>query len=322
MKLIHKITHPILGFLNGLFRYAPRRRGAGEEDSGEMSPEEIESFAQATDTVLEEEERQMIHGVVELGETQVKEIMRPRPDMVCVQQDSTLDQIKELVKKHGHSRIPVYGESIDSITGIIYVKDLFLLPAGQRKAVKLSSLARKANFVPETKKVDELLKEFKQDKVHMAIVVDEYGGTAGLVTLEDVLEEIVGEIQDEYDKELTLEDVLEEIVGEIQDEYDKELPPIQKLDEKTYRVDAGVSIEDLNETLGTKIEEKGFETVGGFIYDLVGSVPEQGRKLEHESEGCALRLLVEKVEGQRIKTVKITITSPPEISPNKPSQDE
>jgi putative hemolysin len=301
MKLIHKITHPILGFLNGLFRYAPRRRGAGEEDSGEMSPEEIESFAQATDTVLEEEERQMIHGVVELGETQVKEIMRPRPDMVCVQQDSTLDQIKELVKKHGHSRIPVYGESIDSITGIIYVKDLFLLPAGQRKAVKLSSLARKANFVPETKKVDELLKEFKQDKVHMAIVVDEYGGTAGLVTLEDVLEEIVGEIQDEYDKEL---------------------PPIQKLDEKTYRVDAGVSIEDLNETLGTKIEEKGFETVGGFIYDLVGSVPEQGRKLEHESEGCALRLLVEKVEGQRIKTVKITITSPPEISPNKPSQDE
>ena len=266
-----------------------------------MSPEEIESFAQATDTVLEEEERQMIHGVVELGETQVKEIMRPRPDMVCVQQDSTLDQIKELVKQHGHSRIPVYGESIDSITGIIYVKDLFLLPAGQRKAVKLSSLARKANFVPETKKVDELLKEFKQDKVHMAIVVDEYGGTAGLVTLEDVLEEIVGEIQDEYDKEL---------------------PPIQKLDEKTYRVDAGVSIEDLNETLGTKIEEKGFETVGGFIYDLVGSVPEQGRKLEHESEGCALRLLVEKVEGQRIKTVKITITSPSIIPPNKLSQDE
>jgi putative hemolysin len=301
MKLVHKITYPILRFLNRLFGYAPRRREAGEEDSGEMSPEEIESFAQATDTVLEEEERQMIHGVVELGETQVKEIMRPRPDMVCVQQDSTLDQIRELVKKHGHSRIPVYGESIDSITGIIYVKDLFLLPAGQRKAVKLSSLARKANFVPETKKVDELLREFKQDKVHMAIVVDEYGGTAGLVTLEDVLEEIVGEIQDEYDKEL---------------------PPIQKLDEKTYRVDAGVSIEDLNETLGTKIKEKGFETVGGFIYDLVGSVPEQGRELEHESEGCALRLLVEKVEGQRIKTVKITITSPSIIPPNKLSQDE
>ena len=301
MKLIHKITHPILGFLNRLFRYAPKRRRAGEEDDSETTAEEIESLAQATETELEEEERQMIHGVVELGETQVKEIMRPRPDMICAQQDSTLDQIKELVKKHGHSRIPVYGESIDSITGIIYVKDLFLLPAGQRKAVKFSSVARKASFVPETKKVDELLREFKQDKVHMAIVVDEYGGTAGLVTLEDVLEEIVGEIQDEYDKEL---------------------PPIQKLDEKTYRVDAGVSIEDLNETLGTKIEEKGFETVGGFIYDLVGSVPEQGRKLEHESEGCALRLLVEKVEGQRIKTVKITITSPPEISPNKPSQDE
>jgi CBS domain containing-hemolysin-like protein len=301
MKLIHKITHPILRFLNRLLRYAPRRRGAAEEGDGEISPEEIESLTEGAENELEEEERQMIHGVVELGETQVKEIMRPRPDMICAQQDFTPDQIRELVKQHGHSRIPIYSQSIDSITGIIYVKDLFLLPAGQGKTVKLSSLARKAHFVPETKKVDELLKEFKRDKVHMAIVVDEYGGTAGLVTLEDVLEEIVGEIQDEYDKEL---------------------PPIQKLDEKTYRVDAGVSIEDLNETLGTKIEERGFETVGGFIYDLVGSVPEQGKKLEYESEECGLRLLVEKVEGQRIKTVKVTVTPPSKISPNKPSQDE
>ncbi|UCB51972.1 MAG: HlyC/CorC family transporter [Candidatus Zixiibacteriota bacterium] len=301
MKLIHKITHPILGFLNRLLRYAPRRKGAAEEGNGEMFPEEIESLTEGGENELEEEERQMIHGVVELGETQVKEIMRPRPDMICISGNAAPDQVKELVEKHGHSRIPVYDQSIDSITGIIYVKDLFLLPAGQGKTVKLSSLARKAYFVPETKKVDELLKEFKRDKVHMAIVVDEYGGTAGLVTLEDVIEEIVGEIQDEYDKEL---------------------PPIQKLDEKTYRVDAGVSMEDLNETLGTRIEEKGFETVGGFIYDLVGSVPEQGKKLEHRFEECALRLLVEKVEGQRIKTVKITVTSPSKIPPNKPSQDE
>jgi len=148
--------------------------------------------------------------------------------------------------------------------------------------------------------VDELLKEFKRDKIHMAIVVDEYGGTAGLVTLEDILEEIVGEIQDEYDEEL---------------------PPIQKLDERTYRVDAKVSIEDLNETLGTKIEEKGFETVGGFIYDLVGSVPEQGRVLEYKSAQCKLKLLIEKVEGQRIKTVKITNISPLKISPDNLSED-
>jgi putative hemolysin len=301
MRLIHKITHPVLGFLNRLLRYAPRRGRTAETGNGQISDEEIESLAEGAENQLEEEERQMIHGVVELGETQVKEIMRPRPDMVCVSGDAAPDEIKELVEKHGHSRIPVYDQSIDSITGIIYVKDLFLLSAEERKDVKLSSLARKAYFVPETKKVDELLKEFKRDKVHMAIVVDEYGGTAGLVTLEDILEEIVGEIQDEYDKET---------------------PPVEKLDEVTYRVDAGVSIEDLNDTLGTEIEEKGFETVGGFIYDLVGSVPEQGKKLDYESEECRLRLLIEKVEGQRIKTVKVTVTPPSKVSPDTSSQDE
>lgn len=293
MKLIHKISHPILKFLNHLFGYAPRRRSSGEEE-GEIPTEEIESVTQTPQMALEEEEKRMIHGVVELGETQVKEIMRPRPDVICADENSTPDQIRELVRKHGHSRIPIYKENIDSITGIIYIKDLFLQAAYHRKTTKLSSLARKAYFIPESKKVDELLKEFKKDKIHMAIVVDEYGGTAGLATLEDILEEIVGEIQDEYDKEL---------------------PPIQKLNERTYRVDAKVSIEDLNETLGTKIEEKGFETVGGFIYDLVGSVPEQGRLLEYKSAECELELLVEKVEGQRIKTVKITITSPsPQVS--------
>lgn len=301
MKLVHKISHPILRFLNHLFSYAPKRRSSVDESDDEISAEEIESLTQTTETALEEEERQMIHGVVELGETEVKEIMRPRPDMICAAENFTLDQIRELVKKHGHSRIPVYKENIDDITGIIYIKDLFLQAAYQRKTNKLTSLARKAYFIPESKKVDELLKEFKKDKIHMAIVVDEYGGTAGLVTLEDILEEIVGEIQDEYDKEL---------------------PPIQKLGERTYRVDAGVSIEDLNETLGTRIAEKGFETVGGFIYDLVGSVPEQGRVLEYKSADCELKLLVEKIEGQRIKTVKVTLTQPPHISPNNLLQNE
>ncbi len=300
MKLIHKIAHPILKFLNHLFCYAPNRRSPEEENDGEISAEEIESVTQTPQTALEEEERRMIHGVVELGETAVEEIMRPRPDMICTDENSAPDQIRELVRKHGHSRIPIYKENIDSITGIIYIKDLFLQTAYHRKTTKLSSLARKAYFIPESKKVDELLKEFKKDKIHMAIVVDEYGGTAGLVTLEDILEEIVGEIQDEYDKEL---------------------PPIQKLDERTYRVDAGVSIEDLNETLATKIEEKGFETVGGFIYDLVGSVPEQGRILEYKSAECELKLLIEKVEGQRIKTVKITNISPLKTPPDNLSED-
>lgn len=266
-----------------------------------MSAGEMESVTYTPETELEEEEKRMIHGVVELGETEVKEIMRPRPDMICAQEDSTLDQIRELVEKHGHSRIPIYKENIDNISGIIYVKDLFLRSDGQGKEAKLSSLARKAYFVPESKKVDELLKEFKKDKIHMAIVVDEYGGTAGLVTLEDILEEIVGEIQDEYDEEV---------------------PPIQKLRDRTYRVDARVSIEDLNETLGTRIEERGFETVGGFIYDLEGSVPDQGMVLEYKSEECELSLLVEKVEGQRIKTVRITVLPSSSIPSNNLSRND
>ncbi len=286
MKLIHKISHPLLKFLNHLFHYVPGRDhgGAGKE---EKSPDEADSPAHSPNMALEEEEKRMIHGVVELGQTEVKEIMRPRPDMICLEEGSTLEELKEMVRKYGHSRIPIYKENIDHITGIIYVKDVFLLDE-EEKIVQLSSLARKAYFVPESKKIDQLLREFKKDKIQIAIVVDEYGGTAGLVTLEDIIEEIVGEIQDEYDVEP---------------------PPIQRIDDRNYRVDAKVSIEDLNETLGIKIEEKGFETVGGFIYDLVGGVPEKDRMLEYNSEECRLKLLVEKVEGQRIKTVRITLIS-------------
>ena len=291
MRLIDKIIHPLLNYLNRLFHYTPKERvkDQGEKEEG-MTEKQLETVAEAVGANgadLEEEEREMIHGVVELADTEVKEIMLPRPDMVCVDQNSSLDQMRELVKKSGHSRIPIYKENIDNITGIIHVKDLFLKETQGKKITNLSQLARKAYFIPETKKIDELLKEFKRDKNHMAIVVDEYGGTAGLVTLEDILEEIVGEIQDEYDMEV---------------------PPIQKLDDGTYRVDARVSIEDLNEELGTKIAQKGFETVGGFIYDLVGSVPEEGKVLEFKSPEIELKIVVEKVEGQRIKTVKVTLT--------------
>jgi putative hemolysin len=298
MNIVQNMAHPILRFLNRLFGYPPGGRNSEENDEEDQPPGATGSNVQTPDSVLEEDEKRMIHGVVELGETEVQEIMRPRQDMVCAEENSTLQQMKELAKKYGHSRFPIYKKDIDNVTGIIHVKDLFLLSADQRENVKLSSLARKAYFVPDSKRVDELLREFKRDKIHMAIVVDEYGGTAGLVTLEDVLEEIVGEIQDEYDKEV---------------------PPIRKLDVNTYRVEAKVSLEELNEALGTRIEEKGFETVGGFIYDLVGSVPEQGRVLEYACNTCRLRLQVERVEGQRIRTVKITVVSP---SPKQTDSDQ
>lgn len=287
MKLIDKIIHPLLSYVNRLFHYPAQKIGSSEKDEAipEEQDESLPEVLAGKEPDLEEEEREMIHGIVELGETEVKEIMLPRPDMICANQNSTLDQIRELVKKTGHSRIPIYKDNIDNITGIIHVKDLFLKEAQGEKISNLSQFARKAYFIPETKKIDELLKEFKRDKNHMAIVVDEYGGTAGLVTLEDILEEIVGEIQDEYDMEV---------------------PPIQKLGDRTYRVDANVSIENLNEELGTQITEKGFETLGGLIYDLVGSAPEEGKVLEYKSPQGRLKIVVEKVVGQRIKTVKVT----------------
>ncbi|MFQ6031475.1 MAG: hemolysin family protein, partial [Candidatus Zixiibacteriota bacterium] len=216
MRLIDKIIHPLLSYLNHLFHYTPKERIRDQGEEEGMTEEQLETTAEvvgANQADLEEEE--MIHGIEELPDTEVKEIMLPRPDMICAEENSTLDQIRELVKKGGHSRIPIYKENIDNITGIIHVKDLFLKEAQAKKIANLSQLARKAYFVPETKKIDELLREFRRDKNHMAIVVDEYGGTAGLVTLEDILEEIVGEIQDEYDMEV---------------------PPIQKLDDRTYRV--------------------------------------------------------------------------------------
>jgi len=300
MRLIDKIIHPLLGYLDRLFHYKARKISSSEKDEA-IPEEQVEPRPQVLggeEPGLEEEEREMIHGIVELGETEVKEIMLPRPDMICVDQNSTLDEIRELVKKTGHSRIPIYKDNIDNITGIIHVKDLFLKEAQDEKITNLSQLARKAYFIPETKKIDELLREFKRDKNHMAIVVDEYGGTAGLVTLEDILEEIVGEIQDEYDMEVS---------------------PIQKLNDTTYRVDATVSIENLNEKLGTKIAQEGFETVGGLIYDLVGSVPEEGKVLEYKSEQGRLKIVVEKVLGQRIKTVKVTLAPTP--ASENPSQN-
>jgi putative hemolysin len=308
MNLIQKIAHPLLRFLIRLFHYTPQEENGDEEHPDGRSEEEYESYDRNSESELEEEEKRMIHGVEEMGETQVKEIMLPRPDMICAEENSSLEEFRKLVKRYGHSRIPIYKENIDHITGIVHVKDLYIHANDPERTSRLSQLARKAYFVPESKKVDELLMEFKRDKNHVAIVVDEYGGTAGLVTMEDILEEIVGEIQDEYDKEL---------------------PPIQPLDDRTYRVDGKVSIKDLNETLGTDIEEKGFETVGGFIYDLIGGVPEQGRVIEYRSGDTSLKLVIEKLQGQRIKSIKISITATSPAEPDasdilspKPSENE
>lgn len=282
MNLTRKILNPLLKLLIKTCKY-PYKFGEDKKTRREKVEEEIESLTLAEGEkvqTLEEDEKKMIHSIFELGETKVKEIMVPRIDMICIEESAILEEIKELVRKKGHSRIPLFRESIDQIIGIVYVKDLFLGEKEYKEKIEWPKLVRKAHFVPENKKIDELLQEMKKEKVHLAIVVDEYGGTAGLVTLEDILEEIVGEIEDEYDK------------GE---------PPIQKIDEDNYKVAAKVSIHDLNEFLELDLPEKEFETVGGLIYDLVGGVPEEGKMIAYKG----LSFQVERVKGQRIVKVKV-----------------
>lgn len=236
---------------------------------------------------LDQNEREMIHSIFEFRETTVKEVMIPRMDMVRVEQDTPIEKVLSLVKQKGHSRIPVYEEKVDNIIGILFVKDLLPYMRERKELPSLKDLVRKAYFVPESKMIDELLREFQKERIHMAIVVDEYGGTAGLVTLEDVLEEIVGEIQDEYDREM---------------------PLIKQVDDGVWLVEAKIDIEELNECLGLEFPaEEGYESLGGFIFHLMGRIPNEKEEVRYQDHV----LIVEKVQRHRIQKVRIIKKSDP-----------
>ncbi len=233
---------------------------------------------------LEEEEKEMIQGIFEFADTTVKEVMVPRIDVVSISLQNSVDEVLDLIVKYGHSRIPLYDAKIDNIVGIIYAKDLLQNLYQKGKDFNLMKVARKPYFVPESKGINELLREFKRKRIHMAVVVDEYGGTAGLVTLEDLLEEIVGEIQDEYDKEEQL---------------------VTPLTKGTFAVAAMVSIDDLNEQLEIDLPTEDYETLGGFLYDLADSIPQEGTQLEYEG----IKFLIKEVKGQRITKVELELPS-------------
>ena len=230
--------------------------------------------------LLEEEEREMIHSIWEFGETNVKEVMVPRIDMVSADSKLSAQQALDVIVKSGHSRIPVFKNKVDNIVGLLYAKDLLKPLSKGEKDFQITDLVREVYFVPETKKIDELLREFQSRRIHMAIVVDEYGGTSGLVTLEDLLEEIVGEIRDEYDTEEEL---------------------IKVVNKQTAEVSAKMNLHDLNEELGLELPNEEFDTLGGFIYDLAGAVPDKGAELKYRH----LRFVVLEVRGQRVSKVKI-----------------
>jgi putative hemolysin len=231
---------------------------------------------------IENEEKEMIYSVLQFGDKLAREVMIPRIDVVALDIDTPLDEALTTFLESGHSRIPVYEDSIDHIKGLLYAKDLLnvLKSPDARKPIK--DLIRNAFFVPESKQADLLLKELQTSKIHMAVVVDEYGGTAGLVTIEDLLEEIVGDIQDEYD--------LHEESEYVQNSPDE------------YTVDASINLTDFNDLLEVELPNDDSDTLGGFIFTQLGRVPEVGERVEYEN----LLMRVESLDGRRIRKVHVT----------------
>jgi magnesium and cobalt exporter, CNNM family len=249
------------------------------------SEEEIKSIIEVAESeeVIEADEAEMIHSIFEFTDTVVREVMVPRPDMVCADADSSLEEVLDLALRHGYSRIPVIRDNIDNVVGIAYAKDVVKrLRDGSKKTRKAADVAREALFVPESKRVSELLREMQLRKTHMAIVVDEYGGTAGLVTMEDVLEEIVGEISDEYDREE---------------------PSVEKLDEQTLRVSGRLSIDELNEQLRLHLPNEEWDSVGGLVGGTLGRVAVEGDIVKVDGVGFE----VEKTKGRRIEKVLVHV---------------
>lgn len=237
--------------------------------------------------VIEDEEKEMIYSVLQLRETLAREVMVPRIDVIALELDTSVEDALATVMKAGHSRIPVYGESVDDVRGLLYAKDLLgIVHHGGLDKKALSDLIRPAYFVPESKRAGVLLKELQDRKIHMAIVVDEYGGTAGVVTVEDLIEEIVGEIQDEFDP-------------------DEEAEVVQH-GEHEFTVDGGIDLDDLNRLLDVELPTDDSDTLGGFIFSQLGKVPLAGETVDAHN----LHMRVESVIGRRIRKVHILRTPP------------
>jgi putative hemolysin len=285
VRLLAIILSPITAVLRRIGGGAVRK-GASPE-SVFLSEDGLRFLLNVSDeqAVIEDEEKEMIASIFAFSDKLVREVMVPRIDVSAVSSEAPMLEALEMILKAGHSRIPVYRDSIDNIQGVLYAKDLLKYLRDARTDTPISRIARPAYFIPESKKVDELLQELQQRKVHMAVVVDEYGGTAGLVTIEDLLEEIVGEIQDEYDAEE---------------------PTVEAVNTYEYLFDARVPIDEVNKLLGVELPDEGGDTLGGFIYSQLGKVPALGDRVEYEN----VTIEVLSVNGRRIKQVRAIVTPP------------
>lgn len=284
---LHPITYAFLHLLNHTRheRSAPVAVNRDEvNDDGEVING---SAASDTGTTPGQVERRLLKSIVDFGDTLVREVMTPRPDIVAIHADATLDGLRALFREQEYSRIPVFRDNLDNILGFVYVKDLILLGDSLKGSEPITNHLRPAHFVPETKLVSELLREFQQQRIQSAIVVDEYGGTAGLVTLEDLVEEIFGEIRDEYDVEA--EPVVDEGNG-------------------SFVFSGAADVDEIVDHLHVPIEREGFETVGGFLLSHLGHVPAIGEAFDIDG----LHVEVIDAERRRVRKVRITRVSKPE----------
>jgi CBS domain containing-hemolysin-like protein len=257
--------------------------GKGLKQGPYVSEEELLAVAElgVEEGVIEEDERALIESIIEFGDTVVREVMVPRPDMVTVPSHFRVADVMEVVLLNGYSRLPVSGEGIDDVIGIVYAKDLMRAERDGKEGQPVAGLVRPARYVPETKRVPDMLREMQGDKFHMAIVVDEYGGTAGLVTLEDIIEELVGEIVDEFD----VED-----------------PLVEPLAGGGVRVDARTPLDEVNDLLKADLPEGDWDTIGGLLYNRLGHVPVEGETVEIDG----WQLTAQRIQGRRIGRVRLT----------------
>jgi putative hemolysin len=284
IDLLGRVLSPLVWLLTTITQAITRLFGVPTTQQERVTTEELMILVERSSEqgVIEAEEQQMIGAVLELGEQHVHEVMVPRIDIQALPVTATLDEMIATIVKEGHSRIPIYDESIDNVIGILYAKDLLPLLKGGRQP-DLRKIVRAPVFVPESISVDDLLHQLQRQKVHIAIVLDEYGGTAGLVTIEDLIEQIVGEIQDEYDVEE---------------------PMLEPLDEDRARVDGRASVDDMANHFGIELnaaDKEQYDTVGGLVFHEFGGVPSVGDSVEVDG----LTLTVESTDGRRVGKVLV-----------------
>jgi len=283
---------PVVFFLGRLLQYPTRLLiglanwllpGKGLREGPFVSEGDIRSMAEVghEEGSIEEDEKELIHSIFEFGDTIVREVMVPRPDIVCIEDTQTLRDVQALVLEHGYSRIPVFHEDLDDVLGVVFAKDVLKALHQGKVDMPLTEVAREARYVPESKKAADLLREMQKEKFHQALVTDEYGSVTGIVSLEDLLEELVGEIADEYDVEE---------------------PEMVQVAEGVYRVSGKTSIDDVNDLLDVELPDEDWDTVAGLVLDIFGKIPNVGE--EATFQGLSFR--AEELQGRRVATVLIT----------------